>query len=42
MGVDLSGYIILGILDALFALTILALILFYHPRRKPPEPEGAK
>ena len=32
---DLEGYIVLGVIDALFALTVLALILFLQlPRRK--------
>ena len=31
-----------AIIDILFRLTVLAYILFRHPRRKPPEPEGTK
>lgn len=38
IGLDLVGYIILGIIDALFALTGLTLILFYHPRHNPQNP----
>jgi hypothetical protein len=30
-------FIVYAIIDTLFALTVLTLILFYHPRRKPPD-----
>ena len=31
---DLEGYIVLGVIDALFALVVLSLILFLRPRSK--------
>jgi hypothetical protein len=38
-----SFFPVLAIIDGILVLTVLALILFFHPRRKPePEPETAK